>query len=85
MRSSSIKSFAATLTLAVVVSTATAVNLEARQVRNPQDTTVSIQDREDSFDRVNRAVRRIIKRFFGPVTNTLPSTPIPAPTQQTTT
>ena len=84
MRSSSIKSFAATLTLAAVISTATAVNLEARQVRNPQDTAISAGDREDSFDRARKVVRRVLSRFFGPVANSLPSIPIPAPTQTTT-
>jgi hypothetical protein len=84
MRSSSIKSFAATLTVVAVVSTATAVTLEARQVRNSQDTAVSVRDREDSFDRAKSAVRRTLSRIFGPVANMLPTIPIPGPSQQTT-
>jgi hypothetical protein len=85
MRSSSIKSFAATLTLVTIVSTVTTVNLEARPVRNPQDSAVSIRDREDSFDRAARAVRRILNRIFGPVANNLPSIPIPVDTAATST
>jgi hypothetical protein len=88
MRSSSIKSFAATLTLAAVVSTAAAVNLQARPAtRNANETVVSVRDTATSYDRASAAVRRFVRRFFGPVTNVLPTIPIPGepPAQATTT
>jgi hypothetical protein len=85
MRSSSIKSFAATLVVVAVVSTATAVNLQARPNRNATDTPVSSRDTETSYDRASAAVRRLMKRVFGPVSNSLPSIPIPGPNQATTT
>lgn len=80
MRSSSIKSFAATLTLVAVVSTTAAVNLDARPARTPQDSVASIRDHEDKLDRAYRAFLRLVQRFFGPVANANPTIPIPTDT-----
>lgn len=83
MRSSSMKSFAATIALVAVVSTAAAVNLDARPARAPQDSTVSVRENEDKLDRAYRAFRRFVLRVFGPVANANPTIPIPAPTTTT--
>ncbi|HYI13385.1 MAG TPA: hypothetical protein VEK57_30340 [Thermoanaerobaculia bacterium] len=85
MRSSSIKSFAATLTLFAVISTAATVNLQARPTRQAADTVVSIRDTENSYDRLYAAVRHLLKRFRGMVSNSTLTTPLPAPAQATTT
>ena len=84
MRSSSIKSFAATLTLTLVLSLTPAFTVDARQTQTPQDSIVAVRGGEgDVLDRSYRFVLRIIRRVFtGPVANTTPSIPIPAPTTQ---
>ena len=77
MRSSSIKSLVATVSIVIAISV-TAPVASARPVKAPVDGPSTIGSIEESADRAFRAIKRLVIRYFGPTANAEISIPIPA-------
>ena len=77
MRSSSIKSLVATVSVVIALATVAPI-ASARPVKAPVDGPYTIGSIEQSASRAYSAVKHFVTRYFGPMANTEISIPLPA-------